>query len=79
MRRCREEEEAEEWFLGRAGGEGIQLPERIKHQVLSAAPLTIIKMPRLKGDIPNLRLFVSIKRVPQLVTHSRRCLTRPIH
>lgn len=35
----------------------------MKHQVHSATPLTIIKMLRLKGDIPNLRLFVSIKRV----------------
>lgn len=37
----------------------------MKHQVHSVAPLTIIKMPGLKGDIPNLRLFVSIKRATQ--------------
>lgn len=51
-----------------SGGRGCAagVPERIKHQTHSAAPLTIIKMPRLKGDIPNLRLFVSIKCIPGL-------------
>lgn len=51
---------------GRAAVRVHGIPERIKHQTHSAAPLTIIKMPRLKGDIPNLRLFVSIKCIPRL-------------
>lgn len=56
-----------------------RIPERIKHQTHSAAPLTIIKMPRLKGDIPNLRLFVSIKCIPRLLTHSHPSLARTMH
>lgn len=52
------------------GGAGLPgLPQRIKHQSHSAAALTIIKMPQLKGDILYLRLFVSIKCIPQLLTH----------
>lgn len=56
---------------GRRGeGAGLPgLPQRIKHQSHSAAALTIIKMPQLKGDILYLRLFVSIKCIPQLLTH----------
>lgn len=56
-----------------------RIPERIEHETHSAAALTIIKMPRLKGDIPNLRLFVTIKRIPGLLTHSRASLTGPMH
>ena len=59
------------WRWWRGGAVPVhRIPERIKHQTHSAAPLTIIKMPRLKGDIPNLRLFVSIKCIPRLLTHS---------
>lgn len=50
---------------------GTRIPGRIRHQTHSAAPRTIIKMPRLKGDIPNLRLFVSIKHVAQLLARWR--------
>lgn len=60
-----EERGAVEVGDGVAGASG----RRMKHQVRSVAPLTIIKMPGLKGDIPNLRLFVSIKRA----TQERRC------
>lgn len=66
-RRSRKDEVGEEKVGGRGGGRWgwLMAPPggRMKHQVHSATSLTIIKMLRLKGDILNLRLFVSIKRV----------------
>lgn len=55
-------------------GRGEQKPRNKASNPLRA-PLTIIKMPRLKGDIPNLRLFVSIKSIPALLSPSRPSCT----